>query len=321
MDRRTFVSTLMAGIVALPALPALTAVSAPASAAEVKAKPDQKFALLMSHMDNEFTIQLSGAVQQKAKELGAQLTVFDARNEIARQIGQVETVVTQGYTGLLIEPVAVDGVGPALQAAKKAGLAVVTIDQKITHQELVDAYVGANPVQGGEMEMEFIAKAIKGAGNVAFLLGPLGSDAELGRTQGYQNVIKAKYPDIKVVYQQTANWRTDQALTLVENWLQTGTPLAAIVANNDDMALGAVKAVKDAGQVGKTLIIGLDATPNGLAAVKEGSMIATLSQSTTDQGLLAMETVVRVANGEKAQPEIYVPHTLITKENVAQFQK
>ena len=144
---------------------------APAWAAEVKAKPEQKFALLMSHMDNEFTIQ------QKAKELGAQLTVFDARNEIARQIGQVETVVTQGYTGLLIEPVAVDGVGPALQAAKKAGLAVVTIDQKITHQELVDAYVGANPVQGGEMEMEFIAKAINGAGNVALLLGPLGSDA------------------------------------------------------------------------------------------------------------------------------------------------
>ena len=82
-----------------------------------------------------------------------------------------------------------------------------------------------------------------------------------------------------------------------------------------------MKAVKDAGLVGKTLIIGLDATPNGLAAVKEGSMIATLSQSTTDQGLLAMETVVRLANGEKVQPEIYVPHTLITKENVAQFQK
>jgi len=320
MDRRSFVSTLMAGFLTLPAVPSLMALSASASAAELKAKPDQKFALLMSHMDNEFTIQLSGAVQQKAKELGAQLTLFDARNEIARQIGQVETVVTQGYTGLLIEPVAVDGVGPALQAAKKSGLAVVTIDQKITHQEQVDAYVGANPVQGGEMEMEFIAKAINGAGNVAFLLGPLGSDAQLGRTQGYQNVIKTKYPDIKVAYQQTANWRTDQALTLVENWLQTGTPLAAVVANNDDMALGAVKAVKDAGLVGKILIIGLDATPNGLAAVKEGSMIATLSQSTTDQGLLAMETVVRVANGEKVQPEIYVPHTLITKENVAQFQ-
>ncbi len=318
MNRRTFISTLMVGIAALPALPALTG---PAWAAEVMAKPDQKYALLMSHMDNEFTIQLSGAVEQKAKELGAKLTVFDARNDIARQIGQVETVVTQGYTGLLIEPVAVDGVGPALEAAKKAGLAVVTIDQKITHQELVDSYVGANPVQGGEMEMEFIAKAIGGKGNVAFLLGPLGSDAQLGRTQGYENVIKGKYPDIKVAYQQTANWRTDQALTLVENWLQTGTPLAAIVANNDDMALGAVKAVKDAGLVGKILVIGLDATPNGLAAVKEGSMIATLSQSTTEQGLLAMETVVRVANGEKVEPEIYVPHTLITKENVAQFQK
>ena len=92
---------------------------APVGAAEVKAKPDQKFALLMSHMDNEFTIQLSGAVQQKAKEAGAQLTVFDARNEIARQIGQVETAVTQGYTGLLIEPVAVDGVGPPCRRPRR----------------------------------------------------------------------------------------------------------------------------------------------------------------------------------------------------------
>ncbi len=293
----------------------------PASA-QTKAKPDQKFALLMSHMDNEFTIQLSGAVQEKAKELGAKLTLFDARNEIARQIGQVETVVTQGYTGLMIEPVAVDGVGPALAAAKKAGLAVVTIDQKITQQNLVDCYVGANPVQGGEMEMEFIGKALQGKGNVAFLLGPMGSDAQLGRTQGYTNVIKNKYPGIKVVYQQTANWRTDQALKLVENWLQTGTPLAAIVANNDDMALGAVKAVKDAKLEGKILIIGLDATPNGLAAVKEGSMAATLSQSTTEQGLMAMETTVKLANGQKASAaEIYVPHTLITKDNVAKFMK
>jgi len=291
------------------------------AAAPVKAKPNQKFALLMSHMDNEFTIELSGAVAKKATELGAKLTNFDARNDIARQIGQLETVVTQGYSGIMIEPVAVDGVGPAIQAAKKAGLAVVTIDQKIAQQELADAYVGANPVQGGEMEMETAAKAIGGKGNIAFLLGPLGSDAELGRKKGYENIIKAKYPNIKVIYQQTANWRTDQALTLVENWLQTGTPLAAIVANNDDMALGAVKAVKDAQLLGKIQIFGLDATPNGLAAVKEGSMAATLSQSTADQGYMAMETCVKVANGQKVAAEVYVPHTLITRANVDKFTK
>jgi inositol transport system substrate-binding protein len=292
----------------------------PAMSAELKAKPDQKFALLMSHMDNEFTIQMSGAVKDKAKELDANLTVFDARNDIAKQISQVETVVTQGYTGLMIEPVAVDGLGPALQAARKAGLAVINVNQRVSDPKVTDAYVGANPVEGGEIEMGYMAKEIGGKGNVAFLLGPLGSDAEIGRTQGYENVLK-KYPDIKVVYKQTANWRTDEALKLAENWLQTGADLAAIVSNNDDMALGAVKAVKDAHLVGKIKISGIDAAPNALAAVKDGSMTATVSQNTIDQGRMAMEAAVKRANGEKIDPTIIVPHVLITGENVDKYIK
>ena len=288
--------------------------------AELKAKPEQKYALLMSHMDNEFTIQLSGAVKDKAKELDAKLTVFDARNEIAKQISQVETAVTQGYTGILIEPVAVDGLGPALGAAKKAGIGVINLNQKVSDTSVIDSYVGANPIEGGQIEMEFIAKAISGKGNVAFLLGPLGSDAQIGRTQGYENILK-NYPDIKVVYKQTANWRTDQALKLTENWLQTGTELSAIVSNNDDMALGAVKAAKDAQLIGKLKIAGLDAAPNALAAVKAGTMDATVSQNTIDQGLMGMEALVKLANGEKIEPVITVPHVLITKDNVDKFMK
>ncbi len=292
----------------------------PTLSAELKAKPDQKFALLMSHMDNEFTVQMSGAVKDKAKELGANLTVFDARNEIAKQISQVESLVTQGYTGLLIEPVAVDGLGPALEAAKKAGLVVINVNQRVSDPKVTDAYVGANPVEGGQIEMGYIAKEIGGKGNVAFLLGPLGSDAEIGRTQGYENVLKS-YPDIKVVYKQTANWRTDEALKLAENWLQTGADLAAIVSNNDDMALGAVKAIKDAHLVGKIKVAGIDAAPNALAAVKDGSMTATVSQNTTDQAKMAMEAAVKQANGEKIDATITVPHALITKENVDNYIK
>ena len=292
----------------------------PALSAELKAQPNQKFALLMSHMDNEFTIQMSGAVKDKAKELGANLTVFDARNEIAKQISQVESLVTQGYTGLLIEPVAVDGLGPALEAAKKAGLVVINVNQRVPDPKVTDSYVGANPIEGGEIEMGYIAKEIGGKGNVAFLLGPLGSDAEIGRTQGYENVLK-NYPDIKVVYKQTANWRTDEALKLAENWLQTGADLAAIVSNNDDMALGAVKAIKDAHLVGKIKVAGIDAAPNALAAVKDGSMTATVSQNTTDQAKMAMEAAVKQANGEKIDSTITVPHALITKENVDKYIK
>ncbi|HVO19009.1 MAG TPA: substrate-binding domain-containing protein [Anaeromyxobacter sp.] len=281
---------------------------------------DKKFALLMSHMSNAFTIEMANAVQTKAKELKANLTVFEAGQDVAKQISQIESAVAQGYAAIMIEPVSVDGVVPAIEAAKKAGVVVVTLNQKIAKPEAADCYVGANPVEGGELEMETAAKAIGGKGTVAFLLGPMGSDAQLGRTKGYENVLK-KYPGIKVAYQQTANWRTDEALKLTENWLQTGTQLDAIVANNDGMAMGALKAVEDAKLGGKVKVYGLDATPDALAAVKDGRLAATISQSTTDQGMMAMETAYKIVGGAKPKPEAIVAHTLITKANVDKFIK
>ena len=300
----------------LVAAAALTWSSTPLAAGGAK-----KYALLMSHMSNAFTIEMAAAVQGRAKELKADLTVFEAGQNVAKQIGQVESAVAQGYAAILIEPVSVDGLVPAIEAARKAGVVVVTVNQKVAKEGAANAFVGANPVEGGELEMETAAKAIGGKGNVAFLLGPMGSDAQIGRTKGYENVIKAKYPGIKVLFQQTANWRTDEALKLVENWLQTGQKLDAIVANNDGMALGALKAVEDAKLEKSVKVYGLDATPDALQAVADGRLAATISQSTTEQGRVGMETAYQIVNGAKVKPEVIVAHTLITKENVAKFLK
>ena len=254
-------------------------------------------------MTNAFTIEMSDAVKAKAAELGVELTVYDGGQDAAKQVSQVETAVTQGISGIVIEPVSVDGIVPAIEAATKAGIPVVVVNQKISKPEAASAFVGVSNVDGGVMEMKTAAEAIGGKGNVAFLLGPMGSDAQLGRTEGYYNVLK-DYPDIKVVFEQTANWKTDEALKLVENWLQTGTEINAIVANNDGMALGALKAVEDAKLLDKIKIYGLDATPDALAAVKDGNG-STISQSTTAQGPTAMETVVKLVKGEKVDPRFW----------------
>lgn len=290
--------------------PAATATTAPA----------KKYALFMSHMTNAFTIEMSDAVKAKAAELGVELTVYDGGQDAAKQTGQLETAVTQGISGIIIEPVSVDGLVPAIEAATKAGIPVVVVNQQISKPEAASAFVGVSNVDGGVMEMKAAAEAIGGKGNVAFLLGPMGSDAELGRTEGYYNVLK-DYPDIKVVFEQTANWKTDEALALVENWLQTGTEISAIVANNDGMALGALKAVEDAKLLDKIKVYGLDATPDALQAVKEGRLTATISQSTTKQGQEAMAAVVKLANGEKVDKEILVSFTLIDKSNIDQYLK
>ncbi|NDL68696.1 sugar ABC transporter substrate-binding protein [Clostridiales bacterium F-3ap] len=281
---------------------------------------DQRYALLMSHMTNAFTMEMSGAVKAKADELGVQLTIFDGEHDVAKQISQAETAITQGYAGIMVEPVSVDGIKPAVTAAKAAGIPIITVNQRITDQELADAYVGANPVEGGELEMRTAAEDMGGKGKVAFLLGPMGSDGQIGRTKGYYNIL-GQYGDIEVVYEQTANWKTDEALKLVENWLQTGADLSAIVANNDGMAMGALKAVEDARLQDKIKIYGLDATPDALAAVKEGRLAATISQSTTEQGMLGMETIFKIANGEEVPAEIIVHHTLIDKDNVGEYIK
>ena len=291
-----------------------------AGCAAAPAKKTKTYGLFMSHMTNAFTIEMSDAVKAKAAELGVELTVYDGGQDAAKQAGQIETAVTQGISGIVIEPVSVDGLVPAIEAATKAGIPVVVVNQKISKPEAASAFVGVSNVEGGILEMKTAAEAIGGKGNVAFLLGPMGSDAEIGRTDGYYEVLK-DYPDIKVVFEQTANWKTDEALTLVENWLQTGTEINAIVANNDGMALGALKAVEDAKMLDKIKIYGLDATPDALAAVKDGRLAATVSQSTTDQGKTAMETVVKLANGEKVEPEILVSFTLIDSSNVDQYIK
>jgi len=285
-----------------------------------QAAQPKKYGLFMSHMTNAFTIELSDAVKAKAKELGVELTVYDGQNDAAKQASQLESAVTQGITGIVIEPVSVDGLVPAIEAATKAKIPVVVVNQKISKPEAASSFVGVSNVDGGLLEMKTAAEALGGKGNVAFLLGPMGSDAEVGRTEGYYKVLK-DYPDIKVVYEQTANWKTDEALKLVENWLQTGTEINAIVANNDGMAMGALKAVEDAKMLDKIKIYGLDATPDALAAVKDGRLSATISQGTSAQGAKAMETVHKIVTGEKVDAEILLDFILITKDNVGEFLK
>ena len=280
----------------------------------------KKFALFMTHMSNAFTIELSDAVKAQAAELGVELTVNDAAQDVNKQISQIETAVNQGVDGIIIEPVSVDGILPGVKIAKDAGVTVVIVNQQISDPSAADAYVGVSNADGGEMEMTKAAEDIGGAGNVAFLYGPMGSDAQLGRLEGYQRVL-AKYPDIKVAFESTAEWDTAKALSLVENWLQANKDLKAIVAQNDGMALGALKAIEDAKLQDSIKVYGLDATPDALQAVKDGRLAATVSQSTTAQGTEAMKACYAIASGEAVDSEILVDFTLITKDNVDEFLK
>ena len=287
----------------------------------VSAADEPVYGLFMSHMTNAFTMEMSTAVQTKADELGVKLTVYDGGKDPAKQINQIETAISQGIAAIIVEPASVDGIIPAVKAAREAGIPVVILNQKITDQSIASTFVGVSNVDGGKMEMSAAVADMGGEGKVALLLGQMGSDAQIGRSEGYQAIIDESKGKVEVVYELTANWTTDEALAVVETWLSSGKEINAIVAQNDGMAMGALKAVEDAKMEDKILVYGLDATDEALAAVKDGRLKATVSQSTTLQGLKAMEAAVDLVNGKEVAPEILVDFTLITKDNVDEFLK
>ncbi len=275
-------------------------------------------ALCMSHISNAFTIELSDAVKKRAGELGIRLIVNDGNQDARRQTGQIETLIAQGVDGFIVEAASVDGIRDAVEKAKKAGIPLVTVCQKVTNQDQAAGFVGASHERGGEIEMAAAAKALGGKGNIALILGPVGADAQLGRSAGYAKIL-GENPGMRVAFEESASWDEEIASELMAEWLQSGEPIDAVVAQNDGMALGAVKALEAAGRAGTIPVYGFDAGPEALAAVKEGRMAGTVSQNTALQGSRSVDVMAEVLEGKDVPPEVMVDLLLVDRSNVEQF--
>lgn len=288
-------------------------------AATTQSENNYKIALLMSHQTNAFTTAVSEGAVTQGEELGITVDVFDGKQDQATQASQIEQCISQGYDGILVEPISVDGVAPSVKAANEAGIPVITVVQKMTQQDLAVAYCGGNDENAGRLQMEKVAEALGGEGNIVILYGPMGSDGQLVRKQGYDEVLE-NYPDIKIVFDDTANWTTDEALAKMETWLQSGTEINAVVAQNDSMALGAQKAIEDVGKQDDILVYGVDAVPEGVESVVAGKMDGTVSQDASGQGALGVRTMVEYLNGNDVQPESYTECIWVTIDNAADYQ-
>lgn len=315
-------SVVAVAAIVLPTLAACGGNDAPgtASTGGGAEKKNLRIALVMSHLTNSFTTTFSDAAKQEGTKEGVEVTVFDSKKDSATQLSLIDTAITQQFDGIMVEPVSVDGVKPGFEAAKKAEVPIMTVVQKMTAQELSASFVGGDDQAAGVMEMEDALKAIGGKGNIAVLYGPMGSDAQIIRKKGYDEVL-AKNPDVKVVFASSANWVTDEALKQTENWLQTGKGINAVVAQNDAMAIGAAKAVADAQLGDKIAVTGVDATPEGLTAIEAGQLLGSVSQDTVGMGVLSTQTMVKVINKEQVQPEYKTTPKWVTKANVAEFKK
>ena len=180
-------------------------------------------------------------------------------------------------------------------------------------------YVGSQEIVAGTLQMEAMGKLLNGQGGVCILIGKLDNEGAILRTQGNEDTIKSKFPGIRVLAKETGNWQRDQGMSLTENWLTTyGRDLNGILGNNDEMALGAVEALKAAGRT-DVIVMGVDAIPDARAAVGNGSLAATVLQDAAGQGRGSAEAVFNALSGQ-SQPSInWVPFVLIDKNNLAQY--
>ncbi|GAA2310245.1 hypothetical protein GCM10010149_70740 [Nonomuraea roseoviolacea subsp. roseoviolacea] len=276
-----------------------------------------KIGMSVSTLNNPYFVQFRDGAQAAAARLGVALTVTDAQNDASQQVNQVQNFTSQSMKAIIINPVDSDAAAPAVKAADRVSIPVIAADRGVNGAEVAQT-VASDNVAGGRYAAQELAKAVGGSGKVVVLQGVPGTSASRDRGQGFTEGIKA-FPGVQVVAQQPADFDRTKGLDVMTNLLQSHPDLKGVFAENDEMALGAIKALgAKAGQQVK--VVGFDGTPDGLKAVAAGTMTATIAQQPKLLGQRAVEAAVRAANGETIAKTVAVPVKIATKANVAEFQ-
>jgi ribose transport system substrate-binding protein len=249
-----------------------------------------------------------------AKANNIELVWNSANLDVSTQASQIDSMINQGVAAIIVVPVQADSLGPQVAAAKEKGIPLVPVNASLNSKD-VAGNVQPDDVAAGAQEMQMMADRLGGRGNIVILQGPLGQSGELDRSKGIEQVL-AKYPDIKVLAKDTANWKRDEAVNKMKNWISGfGPQINGVVAQNDDMGLGALQALKESGRT-DVPIVGIDGIEDGLNAVKSGEFIGTSLQNGTVELAAGLAVANRLAKGESVNTDPVYVMPAITKDNV-----
>ena len=226
----------------------------------------------------------------------------------------VENFIAQGVDAIVLKAVDKDASEPIWDACEAAGIPLVLCNSKINAE--YTSYVGSDNYGTGEMQAEYIADLLGGEGKVAILMADLANMNAVERTEGAQDKL-AEYPGIEIVEEQVANWMRDKGMEVAENWIQSGSEIDAIIANNDEMAIGAILAYEEAGV--DVLIAGVGGTVEALPYIEAGDLAMSVFWNGYDQGYYGVDTAVRILNGEDVGDYVDVPVVVITQDNVDEY--
>lgn len=283
----------------------------------------------MALFDDNFLTVLRNGMQTYADENGISVQIEDAQNDVAKQLDQINNFIASGVDAIVVNPVDTSATQAMSDAAAAAGVPLVYVNrQPINLDSLPDnqAFVASNEVDSGTLETIALCDNWAAEGktevSVYVMQGELSNQAAVQRTQDIYDVIEAGKcaVTINVIDQQTANWSRDQAQNLMTNWLSTGAAFDGVIANNDEMAIGAIQAMKAAGiDMASVQVGGVDATQDALAAMQAGDLDVTVFQNAAAQGSGSLNAAVALAAGEAVEQTVWVPFELVTPANLDNY--
>lgn len=264
-----------------------------------------KIGVSLSTLNNPFFVSIREGIEEKAKEEGAEVVISDAQNDSSVQSNQIEDLITQKVDLIIINPVDSTAISSSVQKANEANIPVICVDRGSEDGEVL-SLVASNNVEGGKMAGEFILEKVGENAEVIQLEGIPGASSTRERGQGFAEATEGK---INLVASQPANFDRAEGLTVMENLLQAHPDVKAVFSQNDEMALGAIEAIKASGK--DIVVVGFDGNDDAVEAVKNGELAATVAQQPKEMGKLAMENAINHLKGETIEAQIDSPLELV----------
>ncbi|KTC10009.1 sugar ABC transporter substrate-binding protein [Pseudomonas viridiflava] len=277
----------------------------------------------IARVDDNFMTYVRNGLDDAATQENVQIQFEDAQGDVVRQLNQVQGFLNQKVDAVIVLPVDTSATASMTRAAVAAKIPLVYVNRHPDERKLPTGVVtvASNDIEAGQLQMRYLAEKLGGKGTLAIIMGDLAQNATHDRTEGVKQILK-DYPNIKVVEQQSAEWQRSKGMDLTSNWLLAGSRFDAIIANNDEMAIGAAMALQQAGKAkGEVAIVGIDGLPDGLAAIKRGMLVASVFQDPKAQAASAMQSAIKMIKGEPVTADVWVPFQLITPENLATFEQ
>ncbi|GLX63741.1 MULTISPECIES: ribose ABC transporter substrate-binding protein RbsB [Proteus] len=270
----------------------------------------ESIALVISTLNNPFFVTMKDSAQKEANRLGYDLVVLDSMDNPAKELANVQDLTVKGTRLMLINPTDSDAVGNAVILANKAKIPVITLDRVANKGEVV-SHVASDNRLGGKMAGDYIAEKVANDAKVIQLEGITGTSASRERGEGFKQAVDAH--KLNVLASQPADFDRTKGLNVMQNLLTAYPAVQAVFAQNDEMALGALRALQTAGRT-DVLVIGFDGTDDGIKAVNRGMLGATIAQRPDQIGIIGIQTADKILKGEKVDATIPVELELVIKK-------